>query len=129
MIGVVSGVPGDDGELAQFERPPVVEIVGAAQFVALPRLELRDIVHVSQAMDDYELAELQPELPPMIEAPLGVPEPQQMVFAIGQPPPRALFARRDGRFVAQLQRDRLAIDERRLAPGDLDPSSRHVWPD
>jgi len=119
----------DDGNLAQFDRPPVVEIVGAAQFVALPRLELRDVVRVSQALDDFDLQELQPELPPMNEAPPGGPDPQQMVFAFGQPPPRALFVRRDGRFVAQLQRDRLAINERRLAPDDPDPSSTHVWPE
>jgi hypothetical protein len=53
----VSGVTGDNGELARFDGPPVVEFAGAAQFVALPWLELRGVVRVSRAMDDYDLGE------------------------------------------------------------------------
>jgi hypothetical protein len=35
-------------ELPDFDNPPVIEIVAAAQFVALPRLSLADMVHVGQ---------------------------------------------------------------------------------
>jgi hypothetical protein len=53
MICVVSGVTGDNGELARLDGPPVVEWVGAA-----PRwLGLRGVVHVSQAMEDYDVGE------------------------------------------------------------------------
>jgi len=46
-------------ELPDFDNPPVIEIVGAAQFVALPRLSLADMVHVGQQLDGYEFHELQ----------------------------------------------------------------------
>jgi hypothetical protein len=52
-------------ELPDFDNPPVIEIVAAAQFVALPRLSLAGMVRVGQRLDGYELHELQPELPPM----------------------------------------------------------------
>jgi hypothetical protein len=50
-------------ELPDFNNPPVIEIVAAAQFVALPRLSPADMVRVGQQLDVYELHELQPELP------------------------------------------------------------------
>jgi hypothetical protein len=39
-------------ELPQFRSPPVVEIVGAVQFISLPRLGLQDIVRVGNALTD-----------------------------------------------------------------------------
>jgi hypothetical protein len=48
-------------ELPNFDKPPVIEIVAAAQFVALPRLSLADMVRVGQRLDGYELHELEPE--------------------------------------------------------------------
>lgn len=66
------------GSLPQFEKPPVMEIVGAAQFVALPRLGLPEIVQVGEALDDYELRELQQQLPPLQEPTPGQPEGLQL---------------------------------------------------
>jgi uncharacterized protein (TIGR04255 family) len=119
-------------DLPQFDRPPVNEIVGAAQFVALPRFGLPEIVKVGQALGGYELRELQPQLPPIQEGPPGQAEPPQLpqfFFGLGaQSAQRALYFRHDDRFVAQLQRDRIAINERRTEADASDPSSENVWP-
>lgn len=119
-------------DLPQFDRPPVNEVVGSAQFVALPSFGLAEIVKVGRALVGYDLRELQPQLPPIQEGPPGQPErPQlpQFFFGVGpQPPQRALYFRGDDRFVAQLQRDRIAINERRTAADPSDPSSENVWP-
>jgi hypothetical protein len=109
-----------------------MEIVGAAQFTALPRFGLPEIVKVGQALPEYELRELQAQLPPLQEVEPGQPEPLQLpqfIFGVGPQPQRALFFGTDDRFVAQLQRDRIAINERRIpTEGGDDPSSEHVWP-
>ena len=115
-------------ELPDFDNPPVTEIVGAAQFVALPRLSLSDMVRVGQRLDDYDLHELQPELPPMTEVAPGAPDQAQFMLGVGQQPHRALYLRPEGRFFAQLQRDHIAVNERRREPPDDDPSSKTVWP-
>jgi uncharacterized protein (TIGR04255 family) len=114
-------------ELPDFDNPPVIEIVGAAQFVALPRLSLADMVRVGQQLDGYELHELQPELPPMTEPAPDAPDQPQFMLGVGQQPHRAVYRRHDGRFFAQLQRDRIAVNERRRQPSDDDPSSNTVW--
>jgi hypothetical protein len=110
-----------------------MEIVGAVQFVALPRLGLPEIVKVGGALDGYELRELQGQLPPLQEVGPDQLEPFQLpqfMFGVGPQPQRALYFKTDERFVAQLQRDRIAINERRTpADGGEDPSSEHVWPE
>ncbi len=116
-------------DLPQFDSPPVDEIVGAVQFVALPRFALPEIMRVGKALEGYELRELQPQLPPIQEGPPGQPEPPQLPqFFLGSQPQRALYFRDDDRFVAQLQRDRIAINERRTPVDASDPSSENVWP-
>jgi len=108
-----------------------MEIVGAAQFVALPRLGLPEIVQVGRALVDYELRELQQQLPPLQEPAPGQPEGLQLgqlIVGVGQQPQRALYFKKGERFVAQLQRDRIAINERRVPEDGEDPSSTHVWP-
>jgi hypothetical protein len=107
-----------------------MEIVGAAQFVTLPRFALAEIVKVGEVLKEYELRELQGQLPPMQEVEPGQPEPLQLPqISFGPPQQRALYYGMDGRFVAQLQRDRIAINERRTpAEGGEDPSSENVWP-
>ncbi len=117
------------GSLPQYDNPPVREIVGAAQFRALPRFGLPEIVRFGEALEGYELRELQPQLPPLQEGPPGRPGPAQLLLAVGPQPQRALYFRQpDERFVAQVQQDRIAINERRLAPDrEQAPSSEHVW--
>lgn len=109
-----------------------MEIVGAAQFRALPRFGLPEIVRVGDALagDGYSLRELQPQLPPLHEGEPGQPEAPQLFLGLGQQPQRAMYFRGDERFVAQLQRDRIAINERRFPPDSPeDPSSENVWPE
>jgi hypothetical protein len=125
----VSDVGGSAEALPDFDAPPVTEIVGAVQFNGLPRLGLPEMIHVGSRLDGYELRELQPPLPPIQELPPGIPAPPpfpQMFF--GEQPQRALYVRADERFTAQLQRDRIAINERRISE-DMDPSSLNVWPE
>ena len=120
---------GSAGELPDFAAPPVVEIVGAVQFLPLPRLGVQEMIQVGSRLEGYELQELQPQLPPIQELPPGRPIPPpfpQMFF--GSQPQRALYIGEDERFIAQMQRDRIAINERRDAT-DRDPSSLHVWPE
>ena len=106
-----------------------MEIVGSVQFTPLPRLTLREMIDVGARLEGYELSELQPQLPPIQELPPGViaPPPFPQMF-FGHQPQRALYTATDERFIAQLQQDRIAINERRTSP-DQDPSSPHVWPE
>lgn len=124
-------VASERGVLPQYDNPPVMEIVGAAQFRALPRFGLPEIVRLGDALAAYELRELQPQLPPLQEGAPGRPEQPQLLLGFGPQPQRALYFRQpDERFVAQLQQDRIAINERRVPPdSDEDPSSEHVWPE
>lgn len=116
-------------ELPDFDAPPVAEIVGSIQFNALPRLTLQDMIAVGGQLSEYDLVELQPPLPPIQELPPGAPAlPALPQIFLGQQSQRALYRRQDQRFVAQLQGDRIAINERRVTP-DIDPSSLHVWPE
>ncbi len=117
--------------LPQFKKPPVMEIVGAAQFRALPAVGLPEMVDVGQNLHGYTLRELQPQLDPVQELPPRQPDaPQLPQIIFGQPPLRALYFSSDDRFVAQLQRDRIAINERRTpSESGADPSSEHVWPE
>lgn len=128
MIARMSDVRGSQESLPDFDAPPVTEIVGAVQFNGIPRLGLPEMIQLGSQLDGYELRELQPQLPPMQELPPEVPVPPpfpQMFF--GEQPQRALYVREDQRFTAQLQRDRIAINERRT--DDDPPSSLHVWPE
>jgi hypothetical protein len=108
-----------------------MEIVGAAQFRAFPVVGLPQLVSVGQNLTGYTLRELQPQLEPVQEPPPGQPDAQQLPQVIfGQALQRALYFGADDRFVAQVQRDRIAINERRTPPeGGADPSSEHVWPE
>jgi hypothetical protein len=108
-----------------------MEIIGAAQFRALPAVGLAEMLEVGDSLGGYLLRELQPTLLPMQEPPPGQPEVQQMPQVIlGPGPQRALYYSDDDRFVAQLQRDRIAINERRIPEeGGADPSSENVWPE
>ena len=128
MIALVISDGGPMPELPDFDAPPVAEIVGAVQFVPLPELDLGGMIRVAGNLDGYELTELQPQLLPIEELPPGVPTPPLIPqFFVGAQPQRALYTREDRRFTAQLQRDRIAMNERGL--GDVVPSSLHVWPE
>lgn len=123
----------DERRLPEFSSPPVNEIIGSVQFPPLPSLGIREILEVGGRLEDYELTQLHPVLPPIQEgasdqrrAALMVPR----LFVNQQPPQRALFTQQGegARFIVQLQSDRVAVNETR-AGGGADPSSEHVWPE
>jgi hypothetical protein len=72
------------------------------------------MIEVGSRLSGYELTELQPQLPPIQELPPGIPvlPPFPQMF-FGPQPQRALYTTEDQRFIAQLQHDRIAINERR----------------
>ena len=116
-------------QLPRFDAAPVTEVVAAVQFRPLPRLTFHDMIEVAQRLDSYELTELQPQLPPIQESPPGTPPvPPFPQMWLGQHPQRALYQGAEERFIAQLQLDRIAINERRLASGSA-PSYQNVWPE
>jgi uncharacterized protein (TIGR04255 family) len=121
---------GTSAELPDFDKPPVHEVIGSVQFPPLPKLGIQEMIEIGNELADYELSQLQPLLAPIQEVAPGQPPglvlPQ---FFFNEPAPqRAWYAHReDPRFVVQLQRDRAAVNERRLT-AEGDPSSKHVWP-
>jgi len=128
MAALTDLTPTASERLPDFDAPPVVEIVGSVQFIPLPRLVLRDMIDVGARFEGYQLNELQPQLHAIQELPPGeVASPPFPQMFLGQQPQRALYVTEDQRFIAQLQQDRIAINERRTDP-DRAPSSLHVWP-
>lgn len=128
-------VPDTDDGLPQFERPPVAEIIGAVQLAPVAEFNLRTILRVARELDRaparYELRDLQPQLPPIIEPPPGggaVIQLPQLTIGNAAQPHRARYFSTDGRFVLQLQRDRIAVNERRTQEDPGIPSSTDVWP-
>lgn len=108
-----------------------MEVVGAVQFAPLQPLRLQDLIRFGHELDSYDLEELQPELSPIVEVAPGQPPPAPFAqLFVGQANMlgRALYHAADPRFLAQVQRDRVAINERRLSVDDEAPSSTHLWP-
>lgn len=105
-----------------------MEVVGSVQFVGFSPLQLPDLVGIGDRLDGYQLMDVQPALPPMNEAGPGPAELSQFTFGFGQAQHRVLFTDHDGRGLAQVQADRIAINERRQNRGEAPPSSSVVIP-
>ena len=101
-----------DVELPDFHDPPVVEIVAAAQFAPLPRFGMPEIVAVARAFDDRQIIDAPPALDPIVEPPPGTIGPQGFRLSLGSPPQQLVPESDVGRWVAQMQHDRLAVHER-----------------
>lgn len=132
-------------DLPRFALPPVIEVLGAVQFVPLPGFALREIVRVAEALPDYELRELRGRLAPLHEPELGVGDQldlsqldaslphavtRQAEEANEQQPlqQRGVYSTHDERYLAQVQHDRIAVSERCTPwPGGGRPSSANVW--
>ncbi len=106
---------GPSSELPDFDSPPVAEIVGAVQFAPLPELDLPAMIRVGDHLKDTSSRSYSPSSFPIEELPPGVPFRHHSLSSLSAlQPQRALYARTDQRFIAQLQRDRIAVNERRI---------------
>jgi hypothetical protein len=112
-------------ELPDYERPPVVEVVAAVQFLPLPQFGMREAVAVSRAFDGWDVVDVPPALDPIVEYPAGNVASPALRFGLGQPPVRAILASEGERFLAQVQQDRIAAHERKV---DQPPSFQNVKP-
>lgn len=115
-----------DPQLPDYERPPVVEIIAAVQFVPVPVFGATQIVEVGKALPEWTVRDVPPAIPPMSEGPPGLPAPMEQTFlGLGSPPVRAILTSDGGRWTAQLQQDRVAVHERKV---DARPSFGNVAP-
>lgn len=104
---------GTDGELPDYRKPPVVEIIAAVQFAALPRFGLNEMVSIARAFPDYQLLGPAPSIPPIVEVPLGAQGPQVLNFGFGEASQRLILESPDERWIVQIQQDRVAVHERK----------------
>ncbi len=113
-------------ELPDYERPPVVEVVAAVQFLPLPQFGMREAVAVSRAFEGWDIVDVPPALEPIVEYPAGNVSSPALRFGLGHPPVRVIFASEGERWLAQVQQDRIAAHERRV---DQPPSFQNVKPE
>lgn len=112
-------------DLPDYDRPPVTEIVAAVQFAPLAHFGMREVIAVARSFEGWELIDVAPALDPIVEAPLGQLVAPTVRIAIGIPPPRVMLSHEAGRWLAQLQQDRLAAHERKTG---VRPSFANVAP-
>ena len=103
-----------DDQLPDYHDPPVVEIVAAVQFVPLPRFGMPEIIALARSFDGWQIFDAPPALDPIIEAEPGTGASMSFRLGLGQPPQRLILASDDGRWLAQVQQDRIAVHERRV---------------
>ena len=102
----------------------MTEITAAVQFAPLPKFDIGQVVAVGRELNEWNVVENPPAIPPMTEGPPGQPTPQAF-FSFGATPPRVVLAAGDDRWVAQIQQDRVAVHERKAAER---PSFTNVRP-
>lgn len=111
-----------DRELADFERPPVVEVVLGVQF-AESIVDLEVLAEFAVAIkSEFPNREQVETIPRSSESFSRPPEGPHIAFRLGGPPmPRTWFLSTDRRFLVQLQADRLTLNWRRVEIGDEYP--------
>lgn len=114
-----------DNQLPDYHDPPVVEIVAAVQFVPLPRFGMPEIIALARSFDGWQIFDAPPALDPIVEAEPGTGASMSFRLGLGQPPQRLILASDDGRWLAQVQQDRIAVHERRV---EERPSFSRVHP-
>lgn len=112
-------------QLPDYERPPVQEIIAAVQFVPVPRFAMAEVVAVARVFDDWSVVDAPTALPPIVEPPPGAVGSVAFDLGIGTPPSRLILSTPDGGWLLQIQQDRIAVHERRIATR---PSFSHVEP-
>ncbi len=110
-------------QLPDYKRPPVVQIIAAVQFMPLPRFAMPEVIAVARAFESWRIVDAPPALPPIVEMPPGDPPHQSFNLALGAPPMRLVLASDDGRWLLQLQQDRLAVHAQQAKQR---PSYAHV---
>lgn len=100
-------------------------VVAAVQFRPLPQFRMAEVVAVARAFDEWRVVDVPHALSPIVETQPGEPARQTFNLGIGSPPPRLVLEKDDGRWLTQLQQDRLAVHEQRRGER---PSFRHVRP-
>lgn len=103
----------------------MVQIITAVQFAPLPSFAMPEVIAVARGFEGWQIVDAPPALPPIVESPPGEPTHQSFNLALGTPPMRLVLASRDGRWLLQLQQDRLAVHEQRVKER---PSFSHVQP-
>lgn len=117
-------------DLPEYERPPVVEIVAAIQFVPVPQFGMREAVAVSRAFEGWDVVDVASALEPIVEPPAGHIVGPILRFGLGNPPVRVILGSEGEHWVAQVQQDRVVAHERkgqeRPSFANVAPKLRHV---
>lgn len=111
--------------LPDYERPPVTEVVASIQFLPIPNFGMGEAVAVAREFPEWEVVDVLPALEPIVETGPGHVASQGLRFGFGSPPVRLLLSSDHGRWLAQVQQDRIAAHERIL---ESRPSFRNVAP-
>lgn len=114
--------------LPGYERPPVTEIIVAVQFLPVAKFGMPEALAVARALPDWRIADVPPALSPIVEPEPGRPQQPSFNFSLGTPPVRVLLESPDGRWLAQVQQDRVAVHERKGESG-VRPSFANVRPE
>jgi uncharacterized protein (TIGR04255 family) len=108
--------------IADFERPPVVEVVLGVQF-SQAVVDLEVLAEFAVAIkDEFPNREQKEPLAGASESFARPPDPPRIEFRFGAPPmPRTWFESPDRRLLVQLQADRLIFNWRRVEREDTYP--------
>lgn len=108
--------------IAEFEKPPVVEVVFGVQFERAV-IDLEALAEFATAIKaEFPNREQVEPLPRSSESFARPPEGARIEFRFGGPPmPRTWFLSSDERLLVQLQADRLTLNWRRVDVGDEYP--------
>lgn len=115
--------------IADFERPPVVEVVLGVQFVQ-PVVDLEVLAEFALAIRaEFPSREQVEPLPRASESFSRPPDAARIELRFGGGPmPRTWFVGVDQRLLVQLQADRLTFNWRRVEPGDRYPHYAELRP-
>lgn len=115
-------------KLPDYQDPPVAEIVAAVQFSPVGSFRIPEIIRLDEAFgSDWSLFEAREALEAIVESPPGVPPAGRFGLGFGSPPQRAMFSGGDGRWLLQVQHDRVALNETRMPTSR--PSARTAIPE
>lgn len=104
-------------ELVSFDDPPVQEVVFSVQFPE-PIIDLDAVARIGgEIREDYPHRQMHQALPRMAD-PTQLAGPPEIKLRLGVPLPRVWFLSGDGRFVVQIQEDRVTLNWRKTPGSD-----------
>jgi len=116
------------GNLPEYDKPPVNEVICGVSFKSLDRLLVPHIGVLWEAFKaDYPTCQEVPPLMPFIEAFGERALEQKPEFAEIPPLPRVWFVHKNGNGVIQVQRDRFLHNWRKLDPKNRYPRFEQVF--